>query len=178
MPLSDKRFDAKVEEFLTSTPMERYLDIGCGAGKYGKMLKRINPSAYVVGIEADNDYIEKYGTRDIYDELRNDRVENFIRKNLSFTTDIVLMGDLLEHLFKSDGLDLLHFMVYRSKHIVCIFPSKFVMLEFKGHSTEAHNSVWSEEDFKQFDYEYFQDGIMNMVIIRGFWSDPETVYNI
>ena len=178
MPLSDRRFDKKVEEFLIAHPEERYLDIGCGAGKYGKMLKSIHPDAYVVGIEADSEYIEKYGTRDIYDELINDRVENFIRKNLSFTTDIVIMGDLLEHLYKSDGIDLLHFMMYRCKYIVIVFPSKFVMFDFKGHATEAHNSVWTKDDFKQFEFEYYQDSIMNMVIVKGYWSDPETVYNL
>jgi hypothetical protein len=62
--------------------------------------------------------------------------------------------------------------------MVIVFPSKFVMFDFKGHVTEAHNSVWTEEDFSQFDYQYFKDGIMNMVIIKGFWSDPDTVYNL
>lgn len=178
MPLSDRRFDEQVENFLAQNPFERYFDIGCGAGKYGKMLKRINPNAYVVGIEADSEYIEKYGTREIYDELINDRIENFIQKNLSFTTDVVIMGDLLEHLFKSDGINLLHFMAYRCKYMVIVFPSKFVMFDFRGHATEAHNSVWTEQDFSQFDYQYFKNGIMNMVIIRGYWSDPDTVYNI
>jgi predicted TPR repeat methyltransferase len=95
MPLSDRRFDEKVEEFLAQHPFERYFDVGCGAGKYGKMIKRINSNAYVVGIEADSEYIEKYGTREIYDELINDRVEQYIRKNVALTTDIVIMGDLL-----------------------------------------------------------------------------------
>ena len=180
MPLSDRRFDKKIEEFLIAHPEKRYFDIGCGAGKYGKMLKAINPEVFVKGIEADSEYIEKYKTREIYDELTNDRIENFIRQkeNLSFTTDIVIMGDLLEHLYKSDGIDLINFLIYRCKYMVIVFPSKFVMFDYKGHPSESHNSVWTENDFRDFDYEFYKDEIMNMVVVNGFWNDPETVYNL
>jgi len=180
MPFSDRRFDKKMEEFLIAHPESRYLDIGCGAGKYGKMIRSFNPDAHVIGIEADSEYIEKYKTREIYDELVNIRIEDFIRQkeNLSFTTDFVIMGDLLEHLYKSDGIDLINFLMYRCKYMLIVFPSKFVMFDYKGHPSESHNSVWNEDDFKQFDYEFFRDEIMNMVVVTGYWNDPETVYNL
>lgn len=95
MPLSDRTFDKKVEAFLREHPGETYLDLGVGAGKYGKMIKLLNPNAFITGVEADSEYIEKYGTEDIYDQLHNMRTEDFIRQNLSFTADIVILGDIL-----------------------------------------------------------------------------------
>ncbi len=178
MPLSDRRFDAKVEEFLKENSFDKYFDIGVGAGKYGKMIKSINPKSWIVGVEVDREYIEKYNIGQIYDEVINDRIENFIKANPAFVTDVAILGDLLEHLFKSDGVDLLHYLIYRCKYLVIVFPSKFVMFDYRGHASEAHNSIWNESDFKEFDYQYFKDGIMNMVIIKGFWSDNETVYNL
>ncbi len=178
MPLSDRTFDKKVEQFLIDHPGEKYLDLGVGAGKYGKMIKSIKPEAYVVGVEADADYIEKYGTREIYDELHNIRIEDFTRQNLSFTADVIILGDVLEHLFKSDGIDLINFLVYRCKAMVIVFPSKFVMFDFKGHLTEAHNSVWTESDFLPFEYTFEKEKIMNFVTVKGYWSDSETVYNL
>lgn len=178
MPLSDRRFDSQIEEFLKNNPFKKYLDIGSGAGKYGKMIKKLFPNAQVIGIEAEKDYIKKYKTEKVYDQMINCRVEDFIKNNPSYTTDIAIMGDLLEHLFKSDGVDLIHYLIYRTKYMVIVFPSKFVMYNWRGHPTEAHNSVWNEEDFKQFDYRYFKNQIMNLVIIKGYWADEETVYNL
>lgn len=178
MPLSDRRFNEQIEEFLRTHPALNYFDIGSGAGKYGKMIRKINPQAKITGIEADKEYIKRYKTSEHYDEFINDRIENFIRDNPAFTTDIVILGDILEHLFKSDGIDLIHYLIYRCKYMVIVFPSKFVMFDWRGHPTEAHNSVWTQDDFKQFEYEYFKKDIMNLVIVKGYWSDPETVYNL
>src|SRR5438045_1152060 len=106
MPLSNRVFDEKVEQFLLSNNYKYYFDIGCGAGKYGKMIKKIKPNSFVLGIECEQSYIKKYETEKFYDELVNDKIENFIHANPGFHTEVAIMGDLIEHLFKSQGLDL------------------------------------------------------------------------
>ncbi len=177
MPLSNRTFDEAVEEFLSKHLEKKYLDLGTGAGKYGKIIRKVNPEAYIIGVEVNPDYIEKYGVKKIYDELHQTKVQDFVREKLSLAVDVVTLGDLLEHLFKSDGLDLIHYLMYRCKYIVAVFPSKFVQIDIKGYPEEAHNSVWSEEDFAQFKHQYKRSGHMNLVIIQGFLSDPDVIVN-
>src|SRR5687767_15112127 len=104
MPLSNRLFDEQVKQFLSEHPAQRYLDIGAGAGKYGKLIKSFYPNSHITAVEADGSYIAKYEIEKIYDKVQNIRIEQFIRSNPSFSTDIVILGDLLEHLFKSDGV--------------------------------------------------------------------------
>lgn len=178
MPLSNRVFDTVIEQFLKNHLYKDYFDIGCGAGKYAKMIRAINPDALVVGIEVDEEYIEKYDTAKYYDLLITGSIEQFIRENASFTTELAILGDVLEHLFKSDGIDLIHYLIYRCKEMIIIWPSKFVMYDYKGHPHEAHNSVWTKEDFQGFDYTYERQGHMNLIILKGYLSDPETIYNL
>lgn len=176
MPYSDTTFDSRVEDFLKKKAARKYLDIGPGAGKYGKMIRRIFKNAYIVAIESEKSYISKFKLNGIYDEIVNSRAEKFIDKNPRFTTDIAIIGDCLEHLRKSDGVDLIHYLVYRSRYIILVFPSKFIQYDWKGHVSESHNSVWNESDFKLFDYRYYKKGFMNLVIISGYVGDPEAEY--
>lgn len=175
MPLSDRRFDKQIEQFIKNNPAKDYLDIGTGAGKYGKIIRKHIKDANIIGIEANLDYIQKYQLKSIYTQIINQNIEQFIVKNPGFKTDIVTMGNLIEHLFKSDGLNLLHYLIYRSKFIILVFPTKFIQYDIKGYSSEAHRSIWDETDFKQFDYQYKKIDFMNMVIIKGYLQDPQVI---
>ncbi len=173
MPYSDQTFDPKVKDFLAQNHAKKYLDIGPGAGKYGKMIRDVNSNAYIVAIEAEKSYISKFNLRDLYDEVHHTKIEDFINSQPSFTVDITIVGDCLEHLKKSDGVDLIHYLVYRTKFVVLVFPSKYIQYDWNGHINESHNSVWGKEDFRLFNFDYQKQGFMNLVIIKGYVGDPE-----
>ena len=154
MPYSESTFDNKIKKFLSSHLEKNYLDIGAGAGKHGKIIRTINPSAHIIGIEVNKKYISQFGLKKIYDEINIGKIEDFVAektvKEPRLMVDIAIIGDCLEHLKKSDGLDLLHYLVYRTKHIVVVFPSKWVQYDWQGGIHEAHRSVWWEKDFEGF----------------------------
>ncbi len=176
MPYSDPRFDNKILDFLKQNKSGNYLDIGPGAGKYGKMIRSITHTASILAVEAESSYIDLFNLKEIYDEVINMRIEDFVRENPGFSTDIVIIGDCLEHLPKSNGLDLIHYLMYRSRFIIITFPSKYIQYDWDGVSSEAHYSVWSREDFLPFKHQYFNQHYMNLVILNGFLSDPESIY--
>ncbi len=168
MPVSDHRFDDKIKEFISSINPQRVLDVGCGAGKYADMLKELGVECYLRGVEVDDSYVGEYGLRDKYSDLDVEPIEKWIDRHTDEVWDLVILGDVLEHLKKSDGLDLLDFLMYRTKHILIQYPFDFIQYSWRGHPSENHRSVWFREDFKYPDTQYFQDEIMRLVIIRGF----------
>jgi hypothetical protein len=69
---------------------------------------------------------------------------------------------------KSVGLDLLNFLVYRSKLIIVKFPLQMIQNAWQGHKSEAHLSVWSEHDFHGMDYLFAERNFICLALIRGY----------
>ncbi len=168
MPYSDTAFDEQIEHFILSYKFRNYIDIGSGSGKYGKIIKRNLPNSYIIAVEGDASYIKKFKSRSIYDEVYHFKIEDFFEDKPDFITDIAIIGDCLEHLKKSDGEDLINYLIYRCHYILIVFPSKYVQYSWKGHSLEAHRSVWSKYDFLSFERRFYTKKFMNLVIIKGY----------
>lgn len=175
MPYSDCRFDLVVEEFIKKHKFSNFLDIGSGAGKYGKIIRNIFPDANIVGIEAEKSYIKEFKLKDIYTKIHHEYIERFIDKNPDFQTEMVIIGDCLEHLKKSAGIDLINFLVYRAKYILIIYPTKCIQYSWRGHHTEAHMSIWNNKDFAGFGHKIIKKDFMNFVVLKGYIGDPETI---
>lgn len=139
MPSSSSLLDDKIRDFLKKLPQEYYLDIGAGDGKFGKMIKKLNPKARVVAVEPDQGLPLKG-----YDKIYNIYASNLIDMEPDFRTDIVIMGDVIEHLKKSEALDVLDFLLYRCKYLIVKFP--FCYIQY-GNLLERHRSLWFFEDF-------------------------------
>lgn len=174
MPYSDPIFDKQIEKFIAKHKFKKCLDVGAGAGKYGKIIKKVSPASYIVAIEAAASYIKEFNLGSIYSKVYHTKVETFFDDKPNFTTDLVIIGDCLEHLKKSDGENLINYLVYRSRYILIIFPTKYIQYSWKGHSLEAHRSVWSQHDFVNFKHKYFSKKYMNLVIIKGYVGDSES----
>jgi len=174
MPFSEPTFDRQIAGFIAAHKFRTYLDIGAGAGKYGKIIRELKQKkAYITAVEPDPAYIKKYHLKSIYDKIIKQKIEDYICQDPDFVAEVAIIGDCLEHLKKSDGVDLIHYLIYRTKAIIIVFPFKFIQLSWQGHPLEAHRSVWTRADFKQFDCQYFQDGFMNLVVVTGYLADPE-----
>lgn len=175
MPYSDSRFDKAVEKFIKTHTFKDYFDIGSGAGKYGKMIRDVYPDANIIGVEADKSYINEFKLKNIYSDIHHESIEHFMDRNPDFQTELVIIGDCLEHLKKSDGIDLINFFIYRAKYILVIYPTKCIQYSWQGHSTEAHRSVWNIRDFSNFKAQIFKKDFMNLVILRGYIGDPMAI---
>lgn len=167
MPSSWPTFDAEIELYFREARPETALDIGAGEGKYAKLIRRASEETRLTGIEIDEEYVERFKLRELYDELIvGDAMELPGRPQAQF--DAVVIGDCIEHMRKSAGADLLHFLVYRSKVIFVKFPVQLVQHDHGGHAGEAHLSVWSQDDFRCFDHIYVKRELMHLAVVRGY----------
>lgn len=101
MPFSDASNTGFVSQFLRLIQPKVILDVGAGAGKYGVLVRQICPSARRVAIEVWHPYVDRFGLRDIYDEVIVQDVKAF---ELHTNFDVVFFGDVLEHMAKADAI--------------------------------------------------------------------------
>lgn len=169
MPYSANIFNKEIVDFLGNHPFNKVLDIGAGAGKYVGLIKEVNGSANIIAIEPDNVYIEDFSLKEKYTDVWNMPIESYLTINPFTNYDIVIFGDVIEHLPKSQGIDVLNRLMYHSKYIICVFPIAYLQDDWEGHKQEAHISVWNKKDFAYFDPIIYKenDGI-GLAIIRGF----------
>jgi len=170
MPYSSFIFDKSIEEIMRLLKPETILDLGAGAGKYGELIKNINPSVQSIAVEIEKDYIKKFNLLSIYDEVWNISVTDLIKpKYYDSTFDVIMIGDIIEHLKKSDGIDLLNFLIYRCRWIILEFPHHYLQNSVDGYQSEAHISVWTETDFSSFERTklYIKD-TQRLIVLRGY----------
>lgn len=171
MPYSSEKFDNHLKDIIKNSKYNNFLDVGVGAGKLGIFLNQVKSFGfYLLGVEIDKSYIKKFNLKPLYNEIINDDIIHFIDDHPDFTTDFVFIGDCIEHLKKSDGIDLLNYLLYRSKVIVIIYPDEYIQYSWQGHASESHRSAWFRDDFKNFKHQFINSGDMNLVIIKGYLS--------
>lgn len=173
MPWSDDCFDTLIERYIAQLQPASMIDIGAGAGKYGAITRRASPETWTVAVEMQQEYVDHFTLADAYDEVWVDRAEDIFFEKPDLTADLVVFGDSIEHMRKSVGVDLLHYFAYRSRCILCIYPTKYVQYSLEGRAAEAHISVWGPQDFGLFQTEHRQHEGMNLSVVTGFLADHE-----
>jgi hypothetical protein len=81
------------------------LDIGAGSGTYGKLMRQIVPDAYLIGIEAWEPYITRFKLDEIYDFGIHGDVRKIVSHAMIPRADVVILGDVLEHMSEEDARD-------------------------------------------------------------------------
>lgn len=170
MPYSSNVFDIKVSNILKMLKPATLLDVGAGAGKYGEMIKKLLPDSISTAIEIESDYIKKFNLGKTYSRVLNMSAPELIRPEYyDLKSDVIILGDVVEHLKKSDGVDLLNFLIYRSKWIIVQFPHKYLQNAVDGYAHEAHISVWGESDFSNFEHSnLYENNGQRLVVLKGY----------
>jgi len=76
-------------------------------------------------------------------------------------------------------MDLLNFLIYRSRWIIVQFPYRFLQNASGGYNSEAHISVWAESDFLSFERTrmYVKD-TQRLIVLRGYLENAISVEKI
>lgn len=179
MPYSSSVFDSIVKKIISFLNPKRCLDVGAGAGKYGLMIKAMQKNPFLLGVEIEPDYIKKFKLKEIYKKVLRCNAADLIDKIQEDKFDLVILGDVLEHMKKSAGIDLLNFLVYRSKFILVVYPEKYIQNIVGGYKNEAHISIWNEKDFEIFDHTKLKGkGKQRLLIIRGYVESSKKISQI
>ena len=146
--MSYPEYDAAIAEMIRRVRPDTFLDIGAGLGKYGKMVETVWPIAHRTGLEAFHDLAVEAAVH--YDAFFPVDVSYLMEYQVRKRWDLVIMGDCLEHFTKSQGIDLLDFLVYRSKWIVLSYPLGYLQDVVEGNPYELHQSIWSPRDLDNY----------------------------
>lgn len=135
------------------------LDIGVGNGTYGFLLRQYLDITF--GRLKKEQWIVTIDGIEIFEEYRNPVWAYFYNKILIgdayelkdniLKYDVVLLGDVIEHFSKDEGLRLIHTLAEKSRYIVISTPKKYYPQgEVFGNVNETHLSEWGISDFSQF----------------------------
>lgn len=170
MPYSSNLLDRDFMARLACMPVNSHLDLGAGAGKYGTIVARAYPDAHRTAVEIWEPYIERFHLRSVYHEIRAAGAVSLMDEP-DQAWDLVTAGDVLEHLPKSKALDLLEWLIYRSKAIWVQVPAHYLQNAVGGNPYEAHVSLWSGREFSAYDHVLIERGDMIGAWIWGWRAD-------
>ena len=135
MPVSDRTNEFAVKEYITAKvkPSGKILDVGPGAGLNYEMLK--DTYSHIDGVEIFEPYVERFGLRDKYTNI-------FVQSVVDFESfgdyDLVIMGDVLEHLTVADSVTVLERIIASGSHAVVQVPFEFAQGMSEGNVHEIH----------------------------------------
>ena len=122
------------------------LDVGCGRGRLGQLLKTLNPERKVHGVELDTDVAS--AARTVLDSVVSGDFQTMSLPFAEGTFDCVVFADVLEHLIDpASALRRIRSLLAPDGVIVCSIPNirhytVFLQLGLRG---------WEYRDFGLFD---------------------------
>ena len=117
------------------------LDIGCGSGKYGVLMREYLPNARLDGVEGFAAYITDIH-RVAYDHVYEVNAMELVRK-LDRGYDLAMMIDMFEHLTFDEGACLLQELSKRTKHILVSVPVLHPQQDaMHGNALQEHHAQY------------------------------------
>lgn len=149
------------------------LDIGVGYGRWGILCREFldvwegrtykeSWKLRIDGIEAFDKNVDTYHGHFYDNILVGDAVDRINALELLPNYDLIVIGDVLEHIDKKHGREFFERCLDKGKFILLIVPLgiNWPQGERDGNVYEIHRSVWRAQDFKNYNirrYKYFCD---------------------
>lgn len=154
MPTSDAEGkDWSLARFKQVKP-ETVCDIGPGEGTYARLFRPVHKGTWWTAIEIHKPYIAKYKlkstkTRSMYDEIHLEDARD--SEAHLFHRDLVICGDVLEHMPRDDAVALLERIEQAGTwNILVSLPIvQTEQGEVDGNPHEAHVHQWDAGDMDQ-----------------------------
>jgi hypothetical protein len=194
MPYSSIAFDNFLVDHIYRLKPSRILDVGVGSGKNGNLIKNSGYTGILDAIEPTESYIKEFNLSNIYNTVFPVSIQDFIKTEYKFQYDVVIFGDVLEHLFRSEVIDYLDYFLYKCKWVIICWPNNMAQDDYGGNSYEIHKSNFNINDLTQkFDVQYYvknfcyyndnnsnlSDAFLNYSVIKGYLTPRnETIYNL
>ena len=149
--------------FVDRNDIKSVLDLGCGFGKYGYLSReyfdawhgRYEEKSWttrIVGVEIFEKYITDTQRR-VYSDIIIDDALTYLKRS-SEKFDVILCMDMIEHLTKERGVELLNEMIGHCNKITFVSaPDGFVAQgSLYGNIHENHLCGWSRGEFEKVGY--------------------------
>jgi phospholipid N-methyltransferase len=174
---SFKTYDGMIAGIAALMQPATVLDIGAGSGKYGRMLRSVVPDSKVIAVEVDAESINDHNLHAVYDQIIELEAGRLITEMPTLSVELAVLGDVIEHLPKSAGIDLLNWLHYRTSFTVIVTPEHMPMSRSPWYT--GHNSWWSHRDFTWHDNWASHRALqMQLFILRGLGPAKVTLNQI
>jgi cyclopropane fatty-acyl-phospholipid synthase-like methyltransferase len=118
MPTSHNTNIEYITRLIRDNSPQTILDVGAGAGKYGHLIRAIYIDAKIDAVEIWEPYIKKYKLKSLYNKV----YQIDIREFSNFNYDIVILGDVLEHMAKEDAVKVMEMVKSQAKMAIISIP--------------------------------------------------------
>lgn len=149
MPGSSGEGKRQALEMMLELDLKHVLDVGPGIGTWRDLLFTFYPEATYHAIEIFEPYVERFGLRRKYTEVR---IADASDPELTFKPwefyDLAIFGDVIEHIERQRAID----MVWRIpwKHAIISLPlGEFPQGPSDGNEAEAHVATWYALDVEE-----------------------------
>lgn len=193
MPHSANSFDHILQEHVIKLNPNTILDVGAGSGKNGKLIRQTGYDKSLECLEPTPQYVTEFNLPSIYNKVHPYNISQFVDTVYKFQYDLVVFGDVLEHLFRSQVIDYLDYFLYKSKWIIVIWPSNMPQDDYGNNPYEIHKSNFTLNDLSEkFDVQYYlknfvyynyndpnlSDAYLNYAVIKGYLTPiNQSIYN-
>lgn len=137
-------------EFAKNNEIKTVLDVGAGRGMYYDTLKNIEIFPFDA-LEVWEPYIAKYDLLSKYDNVYSKDVREWDK----FDYDLVILGDILEHMTKEEAVEVWNRICKQAKYAVISIPIiHYPQGESEGNPYQVHvKEDWStKEVLETFDH--------------------------
>ncbi|KKR91384.1 MAG: hypothetical protein UU42_C0013G0015 [Candidatus Woesebacteria bacterium GW2011_GWA1_41_13b] len=143
------------------------LDVGCGSNS---PLKKVPKHFYAVGVDAFEPSIQKSRELKIHDAYKKGDVLAIDRLLGKKQFDAVIALDVIEHLAKKQGYELIRKMSWLAKQkIIIMTPNGFYKQDpYDGNKWQIHRSGWTVDDFYKAGFTV--RGIRGLKWLRGEYA--------
>jgi SAM-dependent methyltransferase len=147
MPYSSTEGKSWIRRLLADVEPSSILDVGAGSGTYADLLQPVLPDCRFRAIEVHEPYIERFRLAAKYETILTVDVRKWGSYLFWATADVVILGDVLEHLAHADAVATWH--VARTAAEVGVVLSlpivEYPQGAVDGNEHEAHLHTWSHE---------------------------------
>ena len=148
MPTSFPEQIPSIIQVVNKLKPHKVLDIGCGNGKYGFLIKEYFPHVQVDAFEVFEPYI-KEAHRENYTNIT---IGNALEMDVK-PYDLYMIIDVLEHWEKEPAMALLRKLVEHGKVLISTPRSVAPQGAEYGNIWETHVTQWLESDWDEFERE-------------------------
>ena len=171
MPTSNVYQISKIMEKIIKINPLKVLDVGCGFGKYGVLVREYLElwdgrydytfKRQVDAVEVFADYITPMH-RYIYNKIYQNDIFDIVDQLVGY--DLILIIGTLEHFEKIQGIHLLYQLLKENKGILISTPRVWQAQEAGfGNKYEAHKCAWFEDEFIVFPNTQFIPDEMSII---------------
>ena len=141
-------------------PVKTILDVGAGAGTYGKVIRTIDKPFIVHAVEPYEPYVGKFKLEEVYDQVSTENILEMIKGDIA-NYDLVILGDVLEHLSRPQAYVVWNALKGISRFMWLSLPVVPFKEWFWGYKQPAAD--WEENPLERHQHEWQYQEVLDML---------------